>query len=82
MQLVPHLADADIRRYVTGTVDPEMERHVRVCVCCALRLADAAMQAYWWERRGPLGRLVRLNNTQAVDELLAEIAKEQRRDAA
>ena len=82
MQLVSHLADADIRRYVTGTVDPEMERHVRVCVCCALRLADAATQAYWWERRGPLGRFVRLNNTQAVDELLTEIAREQRRDAA
>jgi hypothetical protein len=55
---------------------------VRVCVCCALRLAEAAIQAFWWERRGPLGRLVRLNNTQAVDELLAEIAREQRRDAA
>ncbi len=40
------------------------------------------MQAYWWERRGLLGRLVRLNNTQAVDELLTEIAREQRRDAA
>ena len=40
------------------------------------------MQTYWWERRGPLGRLVRLNNTQAVDELLTEIAREQRRDAA
>ena len=82
MQLLSHLADADIRRYVTGTVDPETERHVRVCVCCALRLADGAMQAYWWERRGPLGRLVRLNNAQAVDELLSEIAREQRRDAA
>jgi hypothetical protein len=82
VQLLSHLADADIRRYVTGTADPETERHVRVCVCCALRLADAAIHAYWWERRGPLGRLVRLNNTQAVDELLNEIAKEQRRDAA
>ena len=82
MQLLSHLADEDIRRYMTGTVDPETERHVRVCVCCALRLADAAMQAYWWERRGLLGRLVRLNNTQAVDELLTEIAREQRRDAA
>jgi hypothetical protein len=80
--LLSHLADADIRRYVTGTVDPETERHVRVCVCCALRLADVAMHSYWWERRGPLGRLVRLNNTQAVDELLTEIAREQRRDAA
>ena len=82
MQLLDHLADTDIRRYVAGTEKPETERHVRICVCCALRLADAAQHAVWWERRGPLGRLVRVDNAQAVDELLAEIAKEERRNAA
>jgi hypothetical protein len=82
VQLPAHLNDADIRRYVAGTVNPETERHVRICACCALRLADAAVRAVWWERRGPLGRLVRIDNSQAVEELLAEIAKEQRRDVA
>ena len=83
MQLfAAHLPDADIRRYVAGSVDPETERHVRICVCCALRLADAAQQAVWWERRGPLGRLVRIDNSRAVDELLSEIAREQRHEAA
>ena len=83
MQLfAAHLADADIRRYVAGSVDPETERHVRICVCCALRLADAAQQAVWWERRGPLGRLVRIDNSRAVDELLSEIARDQRHEAA
>jgi len=82
VQLLAHLNDADIRRYVAGTVNPETERHVRICACCALRLADAALRAVWWERRGPLGRLVRVNNSQAVEELLNEIAREQRRDAA
>jgi hypothetical protein len=82
VQLLAHLTDADIRRYVAGTVDRETERHMRICVCCALRLADAAQRAYWWERRGPLGRLVRLDNSQAVEELLSEIAREQQRDAA
>lgn len=82
MQLLAHLSDADIRRYVAGDLDPETERHIRICVCCALRLGVAAVNAVWWERRGPLGRLVRVNNSQVVDELLAEIAKEQRRDAA
>jgi hypothetical protein len=62
------LTDADIRRHVAGTVNPETERHVRICVCC--------------ERRGPLRRLVRVDNAQAVDELLAKIAREQRREAA
>jgi hypothetical protein len=64
-------------------MNPERERHVRICVGCALRLADAAQDAVGWERRGFLGRLVRLDNAQAVDELIAEIAsEEQRRDAA
>jgi len=67
---------------VAETVNPETERQVRICVCCAFRLADAAQHAVWWERRGALGRLVRLDNVQAVDELLAEIAREARRDAA
>jgi len=77
-----HLADAEIRRYVAGSVNAETERHVRICACCALRLADAAQQAVWWERRGPLGRLVRIDNSRAVDELLSEIAREQRPEAA
>ena len=82
MQLLDHLADADIRRYVAGSVNAETERHVRICACCALRLANAAQQAVWWERRGPFGRLVRIDNSQAVDELLSEIAREQRHEAA
>jgi len=82
VQLLAHLADADIQRYVAGTVNPETERHVRICVCCALRLADAAQQAVWWERRGRLSRLVRVDHSQAVDELLAEIAREEQREAA
>jgi hypothetical protein len=82
VQQPAHLADADIRRYVAGAVNPETDRHVRICVCCALRLADAAQHAVWWERRGFLGRLVRLDNSQALDELLSEIAREQRREAA
>ena len=82
MPLLAHLAEADIGRYVAGIASAETERHVRICVCCALRLADAAQRAVWWERRGFLGRLVRLENSQAVEELLAEIAREQRPDAA
>jgi hypothetical protein len=82
VQLLAHLADADIRRYVAGVPSAEVDRHVRICVYCAQRLADSAMRAVWWERRGPLGRLVRIDNSQAVDVLLAEIESEQRRDAA
>jgi hypothetical protein len=82
MQLTAHLTNADIRRYTAGTVNPETERHVRICLGCALRLAEAAQNSVWWERRGFLGRLVRLDTAQAVDQLLAEIARDQRRKAA
>ena len=82
MQLLAHLTDADIQRYVAGVPSAEADRHVRLCAYCAQELADAAMRAVWWERRGLLGRLVRIDNSQAVDELLAEIEREQRRNAA
>jgi hypothetical protein len=82
VHLLGHLTKADIRREVAGVASADVDRHVRLCVCCAQQVADAAMRAVWWERRGLLGRLVRVNNSQAVEELLNEIAREQRRDAA
>jgi hypothetical protein len=77
---VPHLTKADIRRYIAGAGSVGADRHVRICPYCSLRVAAAATDAVWWERRGPLGRLVRVDVSQ-VDELLAEIAEEQRHDA-
>jgi len=82
VQLLGHLTHEEIRRHVAGLPSTDVDRHVRLCVCCAQQLADAAMRAVWWERRGRLRRLVRVDNSQAVDQLLAEIAREQRRDAA
>jgi hypothetical protein len=77
-----HLTQADIRREVAGTPSAETHRHVRACVACAERLAEASQNAVRWERRGPLGRLVRIDVRQMVDELLAEIETEQKRSAA
>jgi hypothetical protein len=73
-----HLTGADIRSYVDGVWSPETDRHVRVCPYCAQRLGDAAQGAVWWERRGLLRRLVRVDASQMIDELLAEIEAEQR----
>jgi hypothetical protein len=78
---VPHLTKADIRAYTAGTASVDADEHVRICPYCALRVSDAATGAMWWERRGLLGRLVRVDVSR-VDELLAEIAEEQRHDAA
>ena len=76
-----HLTEADIRRYVAGTVSVRTEQHVRFCPNCMQRLADWAVRSVPWERRGLLGRLVTIDIPQVIDELLADI-EEQRRDAA
>jgi len=60
----------------------ETERHVRVCIGCMHRLAEVAARTSRWERRGPLRRLVRIDYSQVVDELVAEIEEELRRHAA
>jgi hypothetical protein len=80
--LLAHLTDADIQRYVAGVPRSETERHVRVCLNCAQRLGDAAQRVVRWERRGLLGRLVRIDSAQMIEELLAEMEVEQRSHAA
>ncbi len=80
--LLVHLTGADIRRYVAGVSRVETGRHVRVCAYCAERLGDAAQRAVWWERRGLLGRLVRVDSSRMIDELLAELEAERRPHAA
>src|SRR6266496_6675037 len=56
----------DVRRYVAGAASVETDRHVRVCAFCMHRLADAAQSAVRWERRGLLGRLVRIDPSQEI----------------
>jgi hypothetical protein len=80
--LLAHLTDADIQRYVAGVPSIETERHVRVCVNCAQRLGDAAQRVVRWERRGPLGRLVRIDPPQMIEELLARVEENSRSHAA
>jgi hypothetical protein len=77
MPLLAHLSGPDIRQYVAGTASLETERHVRRCIWCMHRLADEAQRSVRWERRGPLRRLVRIDPAQVIDELLAQIEKEQ-----
>jgi hypothetical protein len=79
--MLVHLSDEDIRRYVAGMSSVETERHVRLCIFCAQRLGDAAQRAAHWERRGIFGWLVRIDYSQEIEELLAEIEEEQRHAA-
>jgi hypothetical protein len=80
--LLFHLSEADIRRYVAGRPSLQTERHVRVCLFCMHRLSDAAQRETRWERRGLLGRLVRVDCSQEIDKLVAEIEDELRHHAA
>ena len=82
MPYVSHLTEADIRRSVAGTASEQTERHVRLCIFCAHRLAEVAQRETHWERRGPLRRLVRIDPSRDVDELMIEIEDELRRNAA
>jgi hypothetical protein len=81
MPLLAHLSDRDIRRYLAGIPNLETDRHVRICVFCAERLGHEAQAALRWERRGILGRLVRVDDTRLIDQLLAEIEAERHRAA-
>ncbi len=80
--LLAHLSGPDIARYVAGYPSTETDRHVRVCLSCAQRLADASQRACRWERRGVLGRLVRIDPAQMIDELLSELDDDQTTNAA
>jgi anti-sigma factor RsiW len=57
-----HLNAAQIEQYVSGQADDATAAacaaHVSLCLECAQRLARCS-QPRCWERRGPLGRLVR-----------------------
>jgi len=46
------------------------------------QLASAAQRVAWWERRGPLQRLVKIDPAHEIDELLAQIEEDRRLDAA
>ena len=46
------------------------------------RLVETAMRPVFWERRGPLQRLVKIDPAREIDRLLAQIEADGRRDAA
>jgi anti-sigma factor RsiW len=77
-----HLYDETLERYVAGDLPPQtltaVDAHVSNCLACAHTLAEAQNAAARWERRGLLGRLVRVDEPPAakvkVEERQAEAA--------
>jgi hypothetical protein len=60
-----HLRAPEIRRYLDGDLDEQalaaLDAEVSVCLPWTELLAQRAMQDAAWERRGLLGRLVRVD---------------------
>jgi hypothetical protein len=59
-----HLDDTTIDRYLTRSLDPQQQRtydrHVETCLQCLLLVESTGLAEARWERRGVLGRLVRV----------------------
>ncbi len=58
-----HLQSTQIDRYVSGRLGDDeaaaYATHLTLCLHCAERIARRTTPEAGWERRGPLGRLVR-----------------------
>ncbi len=65
-----HLYGERLEGYVTRALPPQqlaaLDAHVSNCLFCAHTLADNAVDSTRWERRGWLGRLVRLDDQSVV----------------
>jgi hypothetical protein len=77
-----HLYDDTLERYLARNLPQRtlsaLDAHVSNCLFCAHALADRQALTARWERRGLLGRLVRVDETPvaavAVEEARAEAA--------
>jgi hypothetical protein len=72
-----HLYGNTLERYVARDLPQEqlvvLDSHVSNCMFCAHGLADQAVVSTAWERRGWLGRLVRVEPASWVDDTVEEL---------
>ena len=68
-----HLTQLTIDAYIAGVRPASVERHIRLCCTCALRLSAAVAARTRWERRGVLRRLVRVDEPPTFDQEIDEI---------
>ena len=65
-----HSTEEQLDRYLRRDLDPTtlsaLDAHVATCLPCSMMLAESGSSAARWERRGFLGRLVRVD--ERVDE--------------
>jgi hypothetical protein len=81
-----HLYDETLDRYMARDLPPRamsaIDVHVSNCLPCAHALADRHTETVRWERRGPLGRLVRLDEESSGDLGVGAGSDERRAEAA
>ncbi len=65
-----HLNPIQIDRYLEGDLDDAtlnaVDQHLGICLPCVHELARRDLAQGRWERRGPLGRLVRVEEPEPV----------------
>jgi hypothetical protein len=70
-----HLDDTILDAYLVRSLDAvrltAIDDHVASCLTCLLAVETAALDPARWERRGPLGRLVRVTPPPAPAPALA-----------
>ena len=66
MHLYGHTQESYIKRDLPPRQLASIDTHVSNCLFCAHTLADNTAAAARWERRGLLGRLVRVEDQPAV----------------
>jgi anti-sigma factor RsiW len=68
-----HLHGQTLERYVTGDLPANqlgtLDEHISNCILCAAAFAREGAAAERWERRGLLGRLVRVEAEHAAPSL-------------
>lgn len=60
MHIYGNLMQSYVERDLPGRQLAELDQHVSNCLSCAHALAGAGTETSDWERRGVLGRLVRV----------------------
>jgi hypothetical protein len=72
-----HIYGDTLERYVARELPTEqltaLDSHVTNCLFCAHGLADQTALSSAWERRGWLGRLVRVDAPGSVDDFVEEL---------
>jgi hypothetical protein len=73
MHLYGNTLERYVKRELPGAHLAAIDAHVSNCLFCAHGLADEAVLSTSWERRGWLGRLVRVESQGVVDGVAEEL---------